>query len=48
MIFNSLLNLLNQRLIEIAESSLNPVETLLLRGIWEDATYTEIGQQGGL
>jgi hypothetical protein len=47
MTFNSLLNLLDKQLLEICESSLNPVEVLLLKGIWEEVTYSEIGQKEG-
>ena len=45
MIFDSLLNLLDKQLIEINECSLNTVENLLLKGILEDLSYSEIGQQ---
>jgi hypothetical protein len=47
MTFNSLLNLLDKQLIEICECTLNPVEILLLKGIWEEVTYSKIGQKEG-
>jgi AAA-like domain len=47
MTFDYLLNLLDKQLIEICECSLNPVEILLLRGIWKNFNYHEIGQQEG-
>jgi hypothetical protein len=42
--FNSLLD---KQLIEICEHPLNPVEILILKGIWEGLTYSEIGQKKG-
>lgn len=42
-----LLNLLDQLLIEIHECPLKPVEILLLEGIWEEVTYSKIGQKEG-
>lgn len=47
MTFNSLLNLLDKQLIEICECPLNPVEILLLKGIWQEVTYSKIGQKEG-
>ena len=43
--FDSLLNLLDKQLIEIDESPLNTVEGLLLKGILEDLSYSEISQK---
>ncbi|MEY4517576.1 MAG: hypothetical protein RLZZ499_175 [Cyanobacteriota bacterium] len=45
MTFDSLLNLLDQKLIEFDECPLNSVEVLLLQGIWEEVTYSTIGQK---
>jgi hypothetical protein len=45
--FDYLLNLLDKQLIEICECLLNPVEILLLKGIWEGLNYCEIGQKEG-
>ncbi|MGK7950418.1 MAG: AAA-like domain-containing protein [Xenococcaceae cyanobacterium] len=45
MTFTSLLNSLDRQLIEIDESPLNAVEKLLLKGIFSDLSYGEIGQQ---
>ncbi len=47
MTFDSLLNLLEQQFIELDESPLNVVEGLLLKGILEDLSYSEIGQKEG-
>ncbi|MDJ0742426.1 MAG: AAA-like domain-containing protein [Xenococcaceae cyanobacterium MO_167.B27] len=47
MTFDSLLNLLEQQFIELDESTLNVVEGLLLKGILEDLSYSEIGQKEG-
>ncbi len=43
----SLLNLLDKQLIEIEESPLNAVETLLLKGVLEDLSYSQIGRKQG-
>ena len=45
MILDSLVDLLNRQLLAIEQCSLNRVEVLLLQGIWENATYSKIGQQ---
>lgn len=45
MTFDSLLNLLDKKLIELQECPLNAVESLLLKGILEDLSYSKIGQQ---
>ena len=45
MTFDSLLNLLDKQLIEINECPLNVVESLLLKGILENLSYSKIGQQ---
>ena len=45
--FDSLLDIVNQQLIETQDCPLNSVEILLLKGIWQDMTYSEIGQQKG-
>ncbi len=45
MTFDSLINLLDKKFIEIDESPLNTVEGLLLEGILEDLSYAEIGKK---
>lgn len=45
MTFDYLLHLLNRQLIEIHKSPLNAVESLLLKGIMENLSYSEIGQK---
>ena len=45
MTFDSLLNLLDKQLIEIDEYPLNGVESLLLKGILEDLSYSAISQK---
>ncbi|MEL6494990.1 MAG: AAA-like domain-containing protein [Cyanobacteria bacterium J06623_7] len=45
MTLDSIVKLLNKQLIATGLSSLSQVEILLLQGIWNNVTYSEIGQQ---
>lgn len=44
---DSLLELVNSKLIAIQTHPLNSVELLVLRGIWHDWSYNQMAQDGG-
>jgi hypothetical protein len=44
---DTLFEILNRALLAIQDRPLNPVETLLLRGIWQLQTYNQIAQEVG-
>ncbi|MBW4630851.1 MAG: AAA-like domain-containing protein [Iphinoe sp. HA4291-MV1] len=44
---DSLIEIVNGRLLEFQNQPLNHTEIILLRGIWQSQTYNQIAQQGG-
>jgi hypothetical protein len=45
--FDSLIETLNHKLLQIEHRPLNYAETLILQGIWQYRTYNQIAQEGG-